>query len=200
MILKNVEKKEKNTALFEVELDAAEFEAAVNAAYLKNRSNIYIPGFRKGKAPRAIVEGMYGREVFYQDAMDELAPKAFEFGLEESKLQTVGAPSISDVNVTEEKTVVYTFSVSLYPEVTLGQYKGLSASKEVEDVTEEEIDAEIENVRKRNARKVSVAIPSPSTLTASWRASALTAARPRTIPSCWAPIPLFPALRSRSSA
>ena len=156
MILKNVEKKEKNTALFEVELDAAEFEAAVNAAYLKNRSNIYIPGFRKGKAPRAIVEGMYGREVFYQDAMDELAPKAFEFGLEESKLQTVGAPSISDVNVTEEKTVVYTFSVSLYPEVTLGQYKGLSASKEVEDVTEEEIDAEIENVRKRNARKVSV--------------------------------------------
>ena len=156
MILKNVEKKEKNTALFQVESDAAEFEAAVNAAYLKNKSSIYIPGFRKGKAPRAIVEGMYGHEVFYQDAMDELAPKAYEFGLEESKLQTVGAPSISDVNVTEEKTVVYTFSVSLYPEVTLGQYKGLSAPKEIDVVTDEEVDAEIENARKRNARKVSV--------------------------------------------
>ena len=156
MILKNVEKKENNTALFQVETDAAEFEAAVNAAYLKNKGSIYIPGFRKGKAPRTIVEGMYGHEVFYQDAMDDLAPKAFEFGLEESKLQTVGAPSISDVNVTDEKTVVYTFAVSLYPEVTLGQYKGLSAPKESEPVTDEDVDGEIENVRKRNARKVSV--------------------------------------------
>ena len=156
MILKNVEKKEKNTALFQVESDAAEFESAVNAAYLKNKSSIYIPGFRKGKAPRAIVEGMYGHEVFYQDAMDELAPKAYEFGLEESKLQTVGAPSISDVKVTDEKTVVYTFAVTLYPEVTLGQYKGLSAPKESDTVTDGEVDEEIENVRKRNARKVSV--------------------------------------------
>ncbi|MDO4972897.1 MAG: trigger factor [Eubacteriales bacterium] len=156
MILKNVEKKEKNTALFQVESDAAEFETAVNAAYLKNKGNIYIPGFRKGKAPRAIVEGMYGHEVFYQDAMDDLAPKAFEYGLEESKLQTVGAPSISDVNVTDEKTVVYTFAVTLYPEVTLGQYKGLSAPKESAEVEESEVDAEVENARKRNARKVSV--------------------------------------------
>ena len=156
MILKNVEKKENNTALFQVETDAAEFEAAVNAAYLKNKGSIYIPGFRKGKAPRAIVEGMYGHEVFYQDAMDDLAPKAFEYGLGESKLQTVGSPSISDVNVTDEKTVVYTFAVSLYPEVTLGQYKGLSAPKENDPVTDEDVDAEIENVRKRNARKVSV--------------------------------------------
>ena len=156
MILKNVEKKENNTALFQVESDAAEFEAAVNAAYLKNKSSIYIPGFRKGKAPRAIVEGMYGHEVFYQDAMDELAPKAFDLGLKESELQIVGAPSISDVNVTDEKTVVYTFAVTLYPEVTLGQYKGLSAPKESDTVTDEEVNEEIENVRKRNARKVSV--------------------------------------------
>ena len=156
MILKNVEKKENNTALFQVESDAAEFEAAVNAAYLKNKSSIYIPGFRKGKAPRAIVEGMYGHEVFYQDAMDELAPKAFDLGLKESELQIVGAPSISDVNVTDEKTVVYTFAVTLYPEVTLGQYKGLSAPKESDTVTDEEVKEEIENGRKRNARKVSV--------------------------------------------
>lgn len=76
MIVKNVEKKEDNTLTFQVESDAAEFEAAVNAAYLKNKHSINIPGFRKGKAPRAVVEGMYGAEVFYQDAMDELAPKA----------------------------------------------------------------------------------------------------------------------------
>ena len=156
MILKNVEKKEKNLALFQVESDAAEFEAAVNAAYLKNKGNIYIPGFRKGKAPRAIVEGMYGHEVFYQDAMDELAPKAFEYGLEESALQIVGAPSVSDVKVTDEKTVVYTFAVTLYPEVTLGQYKGLAAPKESSEVSDEEVAEDIENTRKRNARKISV--------------------------------------------
>ena len=156
MILKNVEKKETNSALFQVESDAAEFEAAVNGAYRKNRSSIYIPGFRKGKAPRAIVEGMYGHEVFYQDAMDELAPKAFDFGLEQSGLRMVSAPAIQDVNVTDEKTVVYTFAVTLYPEVTLGQYKGLTAPKETAEVTDDEVDEEIEKTRKRNARKVSV--------------------------------------------
>ena len=156
MIVKNVEKKENSAALFQVEADKAEFEKAVNAAYLKNRKNIYIPGFRKGKAPRAIVEGMYGPEVFYQDAMDELAPKAYELGVTEAGLKVVGAPSISDVNVTEEHSVVYTFAVSLYPEVTLGQYKGLEAEKPGRTVSDAEVNAELESVRKRNARKVSV--------------------------------------------
>lgn len=156
MIVKNVEKKEKNTATFQVESDAAEFEAAVNGAYLKNKSSIYIPGFRKGKAPRAVVEGMYGSEVFYQDAMDELAPKAFEEGLKESGLRIVGAPAISDVQVTEGRTVEYTFAVSLYPEVTLGQYKGLSAVKDTVSVTDEDVEKELEDVRKRNARILTV--------------------------------------------
>lgn len=156
MIVKNVEKKENNAAVFQVESDAAEFASAVNGAYLKNKSSIYIPGFRKGKAPRAVVEGMYGKEVFYQDAMDELAPKAFEFGVKETELRIVGAPSIVDVNVTEESTVAYTFSVSLYPEVTLGQYKGLEAVKESAEVSEEEVDAEVETARKSNARMISV--------------------------------------------
>ncbi len=156
MILKNVEKKEKNTAQFQVETDAAEFEAAVNAAYRKNRGSIYIPGYRKGKAPRAVVEGMYGREVFYQDAMDELAPGAFDFGLEQSELRTVGSPSIVDVKVTDERTAAFTFAVTLYPEVTLGQYKGLTAPKDSTEVGEEEVDAEIEKARRRNARKVSI--------------------------------------------
>ena len=156
MIVKNVEKKENNTAVFQVESDAAEFEAAVNGAYLKNKASIYIPGFRKGKAPRAVVEGMYGKDVFYQDAMDELAPQAFEQGVKEAELRFVGAPSITDVNVTDEHTVVYSFTVTLYPEVTLGQYKGIEATRETVTVSDEDVNAEVESVRKRNARKVSV--------------------------------------------
>lgn len=156
MIVKNVEKKEDNTLTFQVESDAAEFEAAVNAAYLKNKHSINIPGFRKGKAPRAVVEGMYGAEVFYQDAMDELAPKAFEQCVTENDVKFVGAPSIVDVNVTDDKTVAYTFSVTLYPEVTLGQYKGLSAERYPAEVDEDEIGYELEAARKRNSRKVDV--------------------------------------------
>ena len=156
MIVKNVEKKENNTAVFQVESDAAEFEAAVNGAYLKNKASIYIPGFRKGKAPRAVVEGMYGKDVFYQDAMDELAPQAFEQGVKEAELRFVGAPSITDVNVTDERTAAYTFTVTLYPEVTLGQYKGIEATREPVSVSDEDVNAEVESARKRNARKVSV--------------------------------------------
>lgn len=156
MILKNVEKKENNSASFQVETDKAEFEAAVNAAYLKAKRDIYIPGFRKGKAPRAVVEGMYGADVFYQDAIDDVAPNAFDFGLNESGLKIVGKPSVSDLNVTDERTVLYTFDVTLYPEVTLGQYKGLEAAKDSAEVTDDEVNAEIEGTRRRNARMLTV--------------------------------------------
>ena len=155
MIVKNIEKKEDNTVSFQVSCDAAEFEKAVNAAYLKAKKNIYIPGFRKGKAPRAIIEGMYGSEVFYQDAMDELAPAAFDQGVKEGELNVVGAPAITDVKVTDEKGVDYTFSAEIYPVVTLGEYKGLSAERAVREITDEDVNAELENARKRNARKVS---------------------------------------------
>ena len=155
MIFKNLEKKE-NTAQFQVECDAAEFEAALNSAYLQNKKSIAIPGFRKGKAPRAVIEGMYGAEVFYQDAMDDLAPKAFEFGLNESELRIVGAPSITDVDVTDEKTLSYTFAVSLYPEVKLGQYKDLEIVKYHKDVTDEDVARELDAARERNARMVGV--------------------------------------------
>ena len=156
MIVKNVEKKENNTALFTVQADAAEFEKAVNGAYMKNKSSIYIPGFRKGKAPRAVVEGMYGSEVFYQDALDELAPAAFEKGLEESGLRMVGSPSISDVKVNDDKSADFSFEISLYPEVTLGEYKGLSAEKPILEVDESEVEREIDKQRKQNARQISV--------------------------------------------
>ena len=156
MILKNVEKKEKNTAAFAVESDAAEFEKAVNDAYRKNRSSISIPGFRKGKAPRAVIEGMYGREVFYQDAMDELAPEAYEFGLKESELNVVGAPAIENVEVSDARTVCFTFAVSLYPEVTLGQYKGLEALRLSTEVSDAEVEEELNKARKRGARMLDI--------------------------------------------
>ncbi len=156
MNLKNVEKKENNSASFQVETDKAEFESAVNKAYLKAKSDIYIPGFRKGKAPRAVVEGMYGAEVFYQDAIDELAPEAFEAGIDASELRIVGTPAVSDVKVTDERTVEYTFAVTIYPEVTLGQYKGLEAEKEEPVVDEAAVDAEVNAARKRNARMLTV--------------------------------------------
>ena len=137
MIVKNIEKKEDNTVSFQVSCDAAEFEKAVNGAYLKAKKNIYIPGFRKGKAP------------------DELAPAAFDFGAKEGELNIVGAPAVSDVNVTEEKGVDYTFTADLYPVVTLGQYKGLEAERPVREITDEDVNNELESARKRNARKVS---------------------------------------------
>ncbi len=155
MIVKSIEKKEDNTVSFQVSCDAAEFAKAVNDAYLKAKKNIYIPGFRKGKAPRAIIEGMYGSEVFYQDAMDELAPAAFDMGVKEGELNIVGAPAITDVQITEDKGVDYTFSAEIYPVVTLGEYKGLSAERPTREITDEDVNAELENARKRNARKVS---------------------------------------------
>ena len=159
MILKNIEKKEHNTAVFTVAADAAEFEKAVNGAYLKNKKDVYIPGFRKGKAPRQVIEGMYGKEVFYQDAMDDLAPEAFELGVKEGELRVVGQPRIADVNVTDEKSCEFTFDVTTYPEVVLGEYKGLEAVRTAETVSEETVDNEIKNVQKRNARMLTVERP-----------------------------------------
>ena len=159
MILKSFEKKEKNTAAFTVASDPAEFEKAVNEAYLKSRKNISIPGFRKGKAPRQVIEGMYGREVFYQDAMDELAPVAYEFAVKDQDLRVVAQPRITDVNVTDDRTVEFTFDVTLYPEVTLGEYKGIKAVKLTQTVSDDEVDAEIAATRKRNARMLNVDRP-----------------------------------------
>ena len=159
MILKNIEKKEHNTAVFTVAADAAEFEKAVNGAYLKNKKDVYIPGFRKGKAPRQVIEGMYGKEVFYQDAMDDLAPEAFELGVKEGELRVVGQPRISDVNVTDEKSCEFTFDVTTYPEVALGEYKGIEAVRPSETVSDETVDNEIKSVQKRNARMLTVERP-----------------------------------------
>ncbi len=158
MIVKN-SSKENNTVTFQVELDPNEFEKHVNAAYLKNRSRIQVPGFRKGKASRMVVEGFYGKDVFYEDALEDAANEAFAFGVEQESLRTVGRPSLTDTEITEEKGAVLSFSTDVWPEVTLGQYKGLEAEKDPCDVSDEEIDRELQRLRKQNGRMVSMDRP-----------------------------------------
>lgn len=152
MNVKSVEKKEKNSAELTVEVSAEEFEAAVNSAYKKNKNNIAIPGFRKGKAPRKLIESMYGASIFYEDAVEILYPQAFEYAVTEEKLNIVGRPSVLDFDISEEKVLTIKYAVDLYPEVTLGEYKGLSAPKAAVKVLKKDVEEEVENVRKRNAR------------------------------------------------
>lgn len=156
MIVKNVEKKEKNTVSFSVEVDRDEFEEAVQSAYLKNKKKVNVPGFRNGKAPRMVIEGMYGASVFYDDAVDEISSKAFEFAVKEENFETVGRPGITNYNVSDEKVLTIDFEAGLYPEVTLGQYKGIEAPCEDVNMTDADVDAYIDEIRKRNARQITV--------------------------------------------
>ena len=159
MIVKNIEKKEHNLVNFTVEIDPKEFDSAVNRAYLKNKKSIYVPGFRKGKAPRMVVEGYYGADVFYEDALESLYPLAYELAVNEDKFKPVGRPTVADVNIGDDKTVTITFESAEYPEVTLGQYRGLEAVKTVQPVTDDEINADIDRMRERNARMITVDRP-----------------------------------------
>ncbi len=156
MIVKNIEKKEKNTALITVEIEKEKFEEAVNSAYKKNRGRINVPGFRKGKAPLKIIENMYGASVFYDDAVDIIATDAFMFAVEQEKLEVVGRPSIADINISDDKVLTLTFATAVYPEVTIKQYKGLEAVKKDAAVTDEDVANELEVIRNKNSRLVSV--------------------------------------------
>lgn len=159
MIVKNVEKKEKSTVSFDVVCDAAEFEKAVNGAYLKNRGKIFVQGFRKGKAPRMVIEGMYGKDVFYDDAADDLAPAAFRFAAEQEGLRTVGNPAVKAVDVSDGKELTLSFVTAVWPEVTLGQYKGVEAPKAKVEIGDGQVAEELEKIRKRNSRIVTVERP-----------------------------------------
>jgi len=156
MTVSNIEKKEGRKASFQVVVEAEKFEEAVNRAFLKNKSSISIPGFRKGKAPRSVVEGMYGPDAFYQDAIEDLVPEAYEYGYDNCGLRIIGKPSVSGADVGEDKTLTVTFEVELYPEVTLGQYKGLKVAKDPVEVTDDEVEEELKAVIKRNARMIDV--------------------------------------------
>lgn len=155
MNLTSNNKIETNKYELQVAVNAEEFEKAVAAAYRKNVSKISIPGFRKGKAPRGIVEKMYGEGVFYEDAVNALYPKAYEDAIVESGLEPVDAP---EIEITSVDKTGFTFKaiVTVKPEVEIKDYKGINVTKKVKAVTDEDVDAEIQRLRERNGRIVSV--------------------------------------------
>ena len=151
-----VEKLEKNMAKLTIEASAEEFESALEKAYLKNRSKINIQGFRKGKAPRVIIEKMYGPGIFYEDAANEIIPGAYEKAAGESGLEIVSRPEIDIVQVEKGKPFIFTAEVALKPEVTLGDYKGIEVEKKEAVVTEDEVMARINRELEQNSRMITV--------------------------------------------
>ena len=151
MNVKSVEK-ENGKAKVVVEIDKAEFEQALNQAYAKCRKDIMLPGFRKGKAPRKMVESMYGATVFYEDAVNEIFPEIYTKAVVEQEIKAVGSPSVTNMDTPAEGGVVLTVETELYPEVTLGQYKGLEVPKNEVKVEDSEVEAELGRMAERNAR------------------------------------------------
>ena len=151
-----VEKLEKNMAKLTIEASAEDLEKAIEKAYQKQKSQISIPGFRKGKVPRQMIEKMYGKEVFYEDAANALIPDAYEKALEECEEDIVSSPKIEVTQIEAGKPFVFTATVALKPEVKLGKYKGVKVDKIDVAVTDEEVDAEINKELEKNARNITV--------------------------------------------
>lgn len=154
-----VEKLENNMAKLTIEVAAEEFVAATKKAYNKNKNQISVQGFRKGKAPQAIIEKLYGASIFYEDAANDLIPGAYEAAAKESGLDITSYPSIDVVQVEKGKPFIFTAEVALRPDVELGEYKGVEIEKVSAEVTEEDIEAEIKKVQEQNAREVTVDRP-----------------------------------------
>ena len=151
-----VEKLEKNMAKLTIEASAEDLEKAIEQAYQKQKKQISIPGFRKGKVPRQMVEKMYGKEVFYEDAANALIPDAYDKALEECEEDIVSSPKIEVTQIEAGKPFIFTATVALKPEVKLGKYKGVKVDKIDTTVTDEEVDAEINKERENNARNITV--------------------------------------------
>ena len=151
-----VEKLEKNMAKLTIEVSADELEKAIQAAYLKQKNRINIPGVRKGKAPRAMIEKMYGAGIFYEDAANALIPNAYSEALAECEETIVSQPSIDVVQLEKGKPFIFTAEVALKPEVTLGEYKGLEVPKSELEVTEEEVAGELRKEQESNSRTIDV--------------------------------------------
>lgn len=151
-----VEKLEKNMAKLTIEVGADELDKAIESAYQKQKGKISIPGFRKGKVPRQIVEKMYGKEVFYEDAANILIPDAYEKALDECEENIVSSPKIDVTQIEAGKPFIFTAEVALKPEVKLGKYKGVKVEKADLAVTDEEVDEVIEKERESNARNIAV--------------------------------------------
>lgn len=151
-----VEKLEKNMAKITVEVPSEQFEKALTAAFNKNKSRFNIPGFRKGKAPQAMVEKMYGVEVLYEDAINEALDATYGDAVTESGLEVVSRPEIDVVQVEKGKELIYTATVAVKPEVTLGEYKGIEVEKASAEVSDEDIEAELKKVQEQNSRLITV--------------------------------------------
>ena len=151
-----VEKLEKNMAKLTVEVPAEDVEKAIQGAYQKTKKSINIPGFRKGKAPRQLIEKMYGKEVFYSDAVDAMLPKAYSDAVEECGEEIVSYPKIDVVQIESGKPFIFTAEVAVKPAVTLGEYKGIQIEKAPIEVTDEEIEAQVNKEREANSRTVTV--------------------------------------------
>ncbi len=151
-----VEKLEKNMAKLTIETSVEEFEKAIEKAYQKQKSKISIPGFRKGKVPRQMVERMYGKEVFFEEAANIMIPDAYDKALDECEEEIVSSPKIEVTQIETGKPFIFTATVALKPEVKLGKYKGVKIDKIETEVTEEEVDAQIERERENNARNITV--------------------------------------------
>ena len=150
-------KLEKNMAKLTVEVPAEQFEAALKTSYNKNKNKFNIPGFRKGKAPQAMIEKMYGVGVFYEDAVDEAINASYPDAAKESGLEIVSRPEISIEQVEKGKSFIYVATVATKPEVTLGEYKGIEVEKAKPEVTDADVEAELKKVQEQNSRLVSVA-------------------------------------------
>ncbi len=155
MTVKSCEKLEKSRVALTIETSAEEFEAAVNKAYLKMRGKINVPGFRVGKAPRKIIEKMYGAEVFYEEAVNIILPDAYEAAVKEQELDVVGYPEVELESCTKDG-VMFKCTVAVYPEVKLGQYKGLEAPRAEVKVAAADVNARLKEMADRNSRLVSV--------------------------------------------
>lgn len=151
-----VEKLEKNMAKLVIEVPAEEFEKALDEAYKKSRNKIAMPGFRKGKAPRKMIEKMYGASVFYEDAANIIIPDAYENAAKESGLEIVSQPEIEVEQIEKGTPFIFAATVAVKPEITLGDYKGIEIEKKTAEVTDEEVDAEISRVRENNSRMITV--------------------------------------------
>lgn len=151
-----VEKLEKSMAKITIEVASEKFDSALEQAYQKNKGKIAMPGFRKGKAPRAMIEKMYGVGIFYEDAANILIPDAYEDAAKESELEIVSQPEIDVVQIEKGQNFIFTATVAVKPEVTLGKYKGMEVEKKTAEVTEEEITAEIDKARESNSRMITI--------------------------------------------
>lgn len=151
-----VENLEKNMAKLTIEVSAEEFEQVVQKTYLRQKNRINMPGFRKGKAPRKMIEKMYGAGIFFEDAANSIIPNAYDNAAKESGLEIVSQPDIQVTQIEAGKPFIFTAEVAVKPEVTLGDYKGIEVGKVITEVTDEDLNAELDKIREQQSRVVSV--------------------------------------------